>query len=112
MAEVSAPPPCSCTRRHSPPVTESECDDHHSPPKSWPLAPGAVRRIDHVCANTHRRIHALFNLYVHAGGEPDAVVLAKFRPIERELATYAWAHADHSGPGHLPYTLAGDQPEP
>lgn len=76
------------------------------------MAPGAVRRVDHVCANTHRRIHHLFNLYVHAGGKPSASVLRLFRPIERELAAYAWANADHSGPGHLPYTLSSGETVP
>lgn len=104
--------PCPCTGRHSPPVTENECDDHHSPPKSWPLAAGASRRIDHLCANTHRRIHHLFNLYVHVGGQPPATALRPFRPLERELAAYAWANADHSGTGHLPYTLdSGETPD-
>lgn len=98
--------PCPCSKRHSPPVTEAEIDLHHSPAQSWPLAPGAVRRVDHLCANTHRRVHHLFNLYVHAGGEPAAAVLRQFKPLELELAAYAWANADHSGPGHLPYTLA------
>lgn len=70
------------------------------------MAAGSIRRVDHLCANTHRRVHHLFNLYVHANGAPPAAVLQSFRKIERDLAAYAWTNADHSGPGHLPYTIA------
>lgn len=96
---------CPCSSRHSPPVTPAELDVHHAPPKSWPLAAGATRKVVSVCATTHRRCHRLLNAYVHAGGEPTRAVLNGFRPIERDLAAYAWANADHSGPDHLPYTL-------
>jgi len=58
-----------------------------------------------ICCCCHRRCHRLLNAYVHAGGTPDKATLAHFRPLELELAAYAWATADHSGPGHLPYTL-------
>lgn len=98
--------PCPCSSRHSPPITESETDVHHAPPQSWPLAPGGVRKVVTVCANTHRRCHRLLNLYVHAGGTPTATKLLEFRPLERELAAYAWANTDHTGTGHLPYTLS------
>lgn len=99
------PSPCPCSGHHSPPITEAECDVHHSPPQSWSLAPGGVRKVVKVCATTHRRCHRLLNAYVHAGGLPAKAVLAGFRPIELALAAYAWANADHTGTGHLPYTL-------
>lgn len=101
--------PCPCSARHSPPITTAEVDVHHSPPKSWPLAADGTRKIVTVCATTHRRCHRLLNLYVHAGGPPAHAVLAGFRPLERELAQWAWDNADHSGPGHLPYTLDSEE---
>lgn len=101
---------CPCSSRHSPPITAAETDVHHSPPKSWPLAPGAVRKTVTVCATTHRRCHRLLNAYVHAGGPPALALQATFRRLERDLAAYAWANADHSGPGHLPYTLSDGHP--
>lgn len=103
---------CPCTSRHSPPITAAEVDVHHAPPKSWPLAPGGTRKVVSICATTHRRCHRLLNLYVHAGGTPALEVIKGFRPIERELAAYSWDNADHSGPGHLPYTLdSGETPD-
>lgn len=104
---------CPCSARHSPPITDAELDVHHSPPKSWPLAKDevgnvvGVRKVVTVCATTHRRAHRLLNAYVHAGSIPARAVLAQFRAIELELAAWAWANADHSGPAHLPYTLTG-----
>lgn len=96
---------CPCSSRHSPPITAAEIDEHHYPPKSWPLAPGGIRVVISVCVTTHRRCHRLHNLYVHHGGTPPAADLRAFRAIELQVGADAWANADHSGPNHLPYTL-------
>ena len=103
---------CACSNHHSPPVTEAEIDLHHYPAQSWPLAAGAVRKTIRICCGCHRRAHRLLNLFVHAGGEPAPSVLKQFRPIEVELARYSWANADHSGPGHQPYTISDGTPPP
>jgi hypothetical protein len=96
---VSVPQLCPCSLRHSPPITEAECDEHHVVPKSWPLRPGVlVRRKVRLCANAHRRAHTLYNLYVVHGGEPPAHELRKFPLLIRDLAVEAWRDADHSAP--------------
>lgn len=103
---VTTPQLCACSGKHSPPITAAEIDVHHVPPSSFPLAPDGVRLTVRICVCCHRRCHRLLNLYVHARGTPPRSVLAQFRPLERELAAYAWANADHTRPGHLPYTLS------
>lgn len=100
-----SPSVCPCTTRHVPAITSAECDDHHYPPKSWPMVDPMARKVIRICVTTHRRCHRLHNLYVHHDGLPPAAALRGFRPIELEIAAYAWANADHSGPNHLPYTL-------
>lgn len=96
--------PCPCTGRHSPPITEAECDDHHSPPRAWPLKPGGERVVFHACANSHRRAHTLTNRYRELGGPPPAKELRRYSAYVRRIAAHTWANADTSKP--LPRTDA------
>ena len=84
----------------------------HGPAQPWPWAARAARTTLVLCCGCHRRAHRLLTLFVHAGVEPAPSVLKQVRPIEVELARYSWANADHSGPGHLPYTISDGTPPP
>jgi hypothetical protein len=100
---------CACTSRHSPPA-EPVLEVHHVVPRSWggtdtsPASIGPGRNTVTVCPTTHFLVHAVLNLYVHAGGEPPRAVLARFPRYARRLAALGW---DNRPDGHpTPFTAA------
>jgi hypothetical protein len=95
--------PCPCSRRHSPPITEAECDVHHSPPKTYPLILGAEVVKVRLCANAHRIEHHLLN-ELRDTGVISAASRRRFPRVLVDMALAAWDKTDVTLP--VPRTLA------
>lgn len=110
------PQVCACVKTHTP-ANSTEVDMHHVLPQSWggqgddSTKPGYTRLVP-VCPITHRRTHALINLYVRHGRKPTGAEIrnageSPFNALQRELAAEAWAHKDR--PTKPRYTLTQPQ---